>query len=137
MRALVLIAALAAMTGAGLAKPPAKAAAPAKAETTWISICFGEDAQYTQTINGAGFFHVGNGDRSYQTQKLVQSFYDGNTVCAVPDPKAARATTDIALICADKNTKMISVMYGRDKGSKPATPANALPYCKARIDALQ
>jgi hypothetical protein len=134
MRALVLVAALA-MTGAGLAKPPAKA--PAKAETTWISICFGEDAQYTQTINGPGFFHVGNGDRSYQTQKLVQSFYDGNMVCGVPDPKAARATTDIALICADKNTKMISVMYGRDKGSKPATPANALPYCKARIDALQ
>jgi hypothetical protein len=137
MRALVWVAALAVMTGAGLAKSAQKPAAPAKGEPTWIAICRGEDAQYTQTINGPGFFHVGNGDRTYQTQKLVQSHFDGTTVCAVPDPKAPRASTDIALICADNGTKTVSVMYASDKGAKPVKPANAQPYCQARIDVLK
>ncbi len=137
MRALLLLTALALTTGLSAAKPAQKPAAPAQpAETTWIAICFGEDAQYTQTVGGPGFFHVGNGDRTYQTQKLVQIQYDGNTICAVPDPKAPRATTDIALVCADRNAKVISVMYGRDTGAKAVKLANALPYCKARVDVL-
>jgi hypothetical protein len=134
MRALVWVTALAVMTTAGLAKPPQKPA-PAKGEATWIAICLGEDSQYTQTINGPGYFHVGNGDRSYQTQKLVQSQFNGTMVCAVPDPKAPRASTDVALVCADRNSKTVSVMYGHD--IKPVTPANAQPYCQARIDVMQ
>ena len=138
MRALVLAVALAVTAGVASAatKPAAKPAAAA-AETTWIAICFGEDTQYTQTINGAGFFHVGNGDRTYDTQKLVQAQYDGNTVCAIPDPKAPRAASDIAMICADRNTKMVSVLYRRDTNTKMVRPSNTLPYCKARIDVLQ
>jgi hypothetical protein len=137
MRALIVAAALVAMTGAGLAKSAEKPAAPAKGEPTWIAICLGQDAQYTQTINGPGFFHVGNGDRTYQTQKLVQSQFNGTLVCAVPDPKAPRASTDVALVCADNNAKTVSVIYARDKGAKPVTPANALPYCQARIDVMK
>ena len=137
MRALVLLTALAVMVVAAVAKSkPAAPPAKAPAETTWLSICFTEDAQYTQTINGPGFFHVGNGDHTYQTQKLVQIQFDGNMVCAVPDPKAPRASTDIALICADKNAQMISVMFRRDAASKPVKPGNALPFCKAHIDTL-
>lgn len=135
MRALYLAAALSLYSSVAYAADP-KAAAPKPAEVNWIAICFGEDAQYTQTIGGAGFFHVGNGDRTYDTQKLVQSSYDGNKVCAVPDPKAPRASSDIAMICADRTAKMVSVLYRRDTQSKMVRPSNTLPYCKARIDVL-
>jgi len=124
MRALLLVAALAALSSA------------ARAEETWISICFGEDSQYMQTVGGQGFFHVSNGNHTYDTQKLVQSFYDGNKVCSIPNEKAPRANSDIALICADKTTKMVTVLYRRETTTKMVRPANALPYCKARIDVL-
>jgi hypothetical protein len=125
MRVLSLAFALLALTTAASA-----------AEQNWIAVCFGEDAQYMQTIGGKGYFHVANGDRTYDTQKLVQSYYDGNMVCGIPDEKAPRATSDIALICANKTTKMVSVLYRRDTVTKMVRPSNALPYCKARIDVL-
>jgi hypothetical protein len=125
MRGLVLAAALAALSSAAQA-----------AEQNWIAVCFGEDAQYMQTIGGKGFFHVSNGNRTYDTQKLVQSFYDGNMVCAIPDEKAPRANSGIAEICADKTAKTISVLYLRDTNAKRVIPKNATLYCKARIDVL-
>lgn len=138
MRAIVMAAALTILAGTALAGPkPAQKPAAKPSEITWIAICLGEDSQYTQTLGGAGFFHVGNGDRTYQTQRLVQSQFDGNTVCAVPDPKAPRASTDIALICADRNTKTVSVIYGADAKNKAVRPSNAVPYCQARVDVLQ
>jgi hypothetical protein len=138
MRTLVWVAALALMTSSALAKPVQKPAAPAKAaEKTWIAICFGEDAQYTQTIGGAGFFHVGTGRRTYQTQKLVQSHYDGNLVCAVPDPKSPPADTEVAIVCADLAAKTISLMSLSTAQTKRVTPQNATVFCKARIDVLQ
>jgi hypothetical protein len=139
MRALVLVTALAMMTGTALAKPAHKPAAPpakAPAETTWIAICFGEDAQYTQTINGAGYFHLGTGQRSYQTQKLVQSQYNASMVCAVPDPKAPHADSNVALVCADLTAKTISVMSQSTAETKRVLPQNATVFCKARIDVL-
>lgn len=136
MRAGIAIAALVMLVGVAEAAPKAAKPTPAAAEQTWISICFGEDTQYTQTVGGAGYFHVGNGDRTYDTQKLVQSFYDGTTICATPDPKAPRAASNIALICANKVEKTISVLYQRDTQTKMVLPKNALPYCRARIDVL-
>lgn len=139
MRAVALVAALAVMTGAGLAKPvekPAKAAKPA-AEETWIAICFGQDAQYTQTINGAGYFHLGTGQRSYQTQKLVQTQYDGNQVCAIADPKAPHADSNVAMICADRAAKTISVMSDSTAETKKVLPQNTTVFCTARIDVLK
>ena len=137
MRAVVMMAALAILTSTANAAPKAASKpAPAPVEQTWIGICFGEDTQYTQTVGGAGYFHVGNGDRTYDTQKLVQSFYDGTTICAIPDPKAPRATSAIAEVCANKTTKFISVLYQRDTVTKMVLPKNANPYCKARIDVL-
>ncbi len=125
MRLLLAAAAFAAFSSAASA-----------AEQNWIAVCFGEDAQYMQTIGGAGFFHVSNGDRTYDTQKLVQSFYDGNTVCSVPDEKAPRANSAVAEVCADKKAKTISVLYLRDTNAKRVIPKNATLYCKARIDVL-
>jgi opacity protein-like surface antigen len=125
MRSLCLVAALIVFTSGACA-----------AEQNWIVICLGEDAQYTQTIGGSGYFHVGIGNHTYDTQKLTQSFYDGNTVCAIPDPKAPRANSDIAEICASRTSNMISVLYRSDTQTKMAIPKNAQPYCKARIDVL-
>jgi len=137
MRSVLFAAALAVLSSAAIAAPAAKTAAPAQAkEVTWIGICFGEDTQFTQTIGGKGFFHVGNGDRTYDTQKLVQNFYDGKTVCAIADPSAPRAASNVAEVCANLDTKYISVLYQRDTQTKSVIPKNALPYCKARIDVL-
>jgi|GEM_PF-1050808 len=136
MRPLFLAAAVLLLSTAAAAAPAASKPAAQAKEVTWIGICFGEDTQYTQTINGPGFFHVGNGDRTYDTQKLVQSFYDGKTVCATPNPKAPRASSGVAEVCANLDTKYISVLYQRDTQTKMVIPKNALPYCKARIDVL-
>jgi hypothetical protein len=136
MRAVALVAALAVMTGAGLAKPAEKAAKPA-AEETWIAICFGQDAQYTQTINGPGYFHLGTGQHSYQTQKLVQTQFDGNKVCAIADPKAPHADSNVAMICADRTAKTISVMSDSTAETKKVLPQNTTVFCTARIDVLK
>ncbi len=100
----------------------------------WIAVCYGQDAQYTQTINGSGFFHVANGNGTYDTQKLVQIHYDGNQVCAVADPKAPKAMSEVAEVCADKTKKTISVMTIADDVGKKITPQNAHVYCNARVD---
>ncbi len=136
MRVWVIIAALVALSGMAMAADKAASKTAAPVEQTWIGICFGEDTQYTQTVGGPGYFHVGNGDRTYDTQKLVQSFYDGTSICATPDPKAPRASSNIALICANKTTRVISVLYQRDTQTKMVLPKNAAPYCRARIDVL-
>lgn len=138
MRAWMWMAAVVMLTGAGIAKPVQKPAAPAKAaEATWIAICFGEDAQYTQTIGGAGYFHLGTGQHSYQTQKLVQTSYDGNQVCAVADPKAPHSDSNVALICANLANKTISVMSDSTAETKKVEPKNATVFCTARIDVLK
>lgn len=126
---------LVAAAPAAHAAKPAAAAQP-KAEKTWIAICFGQDAQYTQTINGPGYFHLGTGQRTYQTQKLVQSFFDGNIVCGTPDPKAGRADSAVAEVCANLKDKTVSVMSLSTAETTRVTPQNAVVFCKARIDVL-
>ena len=100
----------------------------------WIAVCYGQDSQYTQTVNGPGYFHVANGNGTYDTQKLVQSYYDGNIVCGTVDPKAPKAMSEVAEVCADKVKKTISLMTVADDVGRRSTPQNAHEYCKARID---
>ena len=100
----------------------------------WIAVCFGQDSQYTQTINGSGYFHIANGNGTYDTQKLVQSYYDGNIVCGTVDPKAPQAMSEVAEVCADKVKKTVTVMTLADDVGKKITPQNAHVYCSARID---
>ncbi|HUO99222.1 MAG TPA: hypothetical protein VMU01_11165 [Rhizomicrobium sp.] len=99
----------------------------------WIAVCFGQDTQYTQTINGPGYFHVANGNGTYDTQKLVNSYHDGNMVCGTVDPKAPKALSEIAEVCADKANKYISVMTLADDVGKKITPQNSHVYCQARV----
>lgn len=119
MRSLLLAAALA------VSMPAANAA-------SWISVCLNKDVQYTQTIGGPGFFHVAIGGGRYDTQKLVQSHYDGNMVCAVPDPKAPKAQFGMAEVCANKSAGKILLLLHADKGVK-VKPDNAETYCKASV----
>jgi hypothetical protein len=119
MRTLLLAAALAALTSAANAED-------------WIAVCYGQDAQYTQTVGGKGYFHVANNNGTYDTQKLVQSHYDGNILCGTADPKAPRALSEVSEVCADKTKKTISVMFLSDT-AHPVTPGNAKPYCAARV----
>ena len=108
-------------------------AAAAQAEG-WMAICGGQEVQYIQTIGGAGYFHVPAGNGTYDTQKLVQSFYDGKVLCGTADPKAPRALSEVAEVCADKAKKTVAIMKFGDK--KPLTPQNAQVICEARIDAF-
>jgi|WetSurMetagenome_2_1015567.scaffolds.fasta_scaffold218715_2 hypothetical protein len=106
-------------------------ASAAQAED-WIAVCYGQEVQYTQTVGGKGFFHVPNANNgTYDTQKLVQSFYDGNLLCSVADPKAPRALSEVTEVCANKSKKTIAIMNLTDK--KPVTPQNATVICEARI----
>ena len=100
----------------------------------WIAVCYGKDSQYTQTIGGPGYFHVANNNGTYDTQKLVQSFYDGNIVCGTADSRAPTAMSEVAEVCADKVKKTISVMTLADDVGKKITPQNAREYCTARIN---
>jgi len=118
-----------------LAAATLAALAPAAGAEDWIAVCYGRDAQYTQTIGGEGYFHVGNGDRTYDTQKLLQSFHDGNRVCGTADTRAPRASSGISEVCADKANKTVSVMFLSETG-KRITPENATLYCQARISVL-
>jgi len=106
-------------------------AAAAQAED-WIAVCYGQDAQYTQTVGGTGYFHIPNANGTYDTQKLVQSFYDGNTLCGTADSRAPRALSEVAEVCADKVKKTISVMKLNETG-KHVTPQNAHVLCTARV----
>jgi len=100
----------------------------------WIAVCYGQDSQFTQTVGGAGFFHVANGNGTYDTQKLVQSYYNHNVVCGVVDPKAPLAMSQVAEVCADKVKKTISLMTIADDVGKKITPQNARVYCQARVN---
>jgi len=104
---------------------------PAANAASWISVCLSKDVQYTQTIGGPGYFHASIGGGAYDTQKLVQSHYDGNMVCGVRDPKAPVAQSGVTEVCADKANGEIKVMLEGDK--KPLTPKNAAMYCKASV----
>jgi len=121
MRVLTVAAALAALAGAANAED-------------WIAVCFGQDSQYTQTVGGAGYFHVANGNGTYDTQKLVQNYYDGTIVCGIADPKAPLAMSEVAEVCADKVKNTVSVMTLADDVGKRITPQNARVYCTARVN---
>ncbi len=136
MRVLCLAAALTVLSSTAMLSSAAPAANKTSAGQTWIGVCYGEDTQYTQTVGGAGYFHVGIGNHRYDTQKLKQSYYDGTVVCAVPDPKAPRAESNVAEVCADRTKKTISVLYRNGTQTKTAVPHNAQLYCKARINVL-
>ena len=119
MRSLIVLAAIA------LVSPGAYAA-------DWVAVCYGQDAQYMQTVDGPGYFHIGLGNGTYSTQKLYQTYYDGNMVCGSADPKAPEASEHVAMVCADQKRKAITVMF-KDSMKNGASPKDAPVYCSARV----
>jgi hypothetical protein len=108
------------------------ALSPAAYAADWVAVCYGQDAQYMQTIGGAGYFHLGLGDGSYSTQKLHQTYYDGNMVCGSADPKAPESAEHVGMVCADITRKAITLMY-KDDLSHGKSPKDAPVYCTARV----
>jgi len=105
-------------------------AGPAMAQQTWIAACQGgKDAQYTQTVDGQGSFNIANGDGTYATVPVKQTFYNGAIVCGAT---GAKGESQIAEVCADTNRNVIAVM-STAQISKGVLPENATIYCEASV----
>ena len=105
-------------------------AVPAWAGQIWTAACQnGNDAQYVQTINGAGRFSTPNGSGTYTSLAVNQSYYDGKVVCALTGVKNA---DKIGEVCADTDRGTITVL-SVDQLDKHAKPQDAAVYCKAAI----
>ena len=119
MRVLLLAAALATATQA------------AGAQQTWISACQdGNDVQYIQTIDGVGSFNLPNGDGTFTTIAVKQSFYDGAIVCGAT---GSRNASQIAQVCADTDRNVISVL-SPVQAARRLPPQNATIYCNASVN---
>ena len=78
---------------------------------TWIAACYdGRTLQYSQTLGGNGFLYLDIGDGDYQRIALVQSSYDGKTICSVDDVRTP-GVTHLLKVCADAENNTITVSY--------------------------
>ncbi len=127
MRKLFLVVAVAA-----LASVAAHAAKETKAKS-WVAVCMdGKDAQYTQTIGGVGYFHLGDDNGSYQTLRLTQTFYDGTAVCGAVDTKLPAGTTPIGQVCANRSRNTIYFKY-RDAKDTTLPDEKVGVFCQAMV----
>jgi hypothetical protein len=95
------------------------AAVPAQAAGLWTSACQDRQIQYQQIVGGDGFIHADNGNGTYTTVKLKQSFSSVKMICGTVPGKVADDET--ATVCADREHQTIRVLRGGDlkKGLKP------------------
>jgi len=113
---------LAALVAISAAAPAADSAAP-----FWTAICRGEtDANYEQTVGGTGVFNTGNGDGTYATWTLHQTFYNGTVVCG-----AAKGAENLTQVCAD-NERQVIFLKTRDP-KRPKAPMVSRDYCRALV----
>jgi hypothetical protein len=91
---------------------------PAEA-ALWTSACQDRQIQYQQITGGNGFIHADNGNGTYTTVKLKQSFASAKMICGTVPGKVADDET--ATVCADREHQTIRVLRGADlkKGVKP------------------
>ena len=105
-------------------------ATPALAQQAWIAACQGgKDAQYTQTIDGTGYFNVANGNGTYTTIPVKQAFYDGDVVCGLT---GADQPPQIGEVCADRKRNAIAMMTKAEMRDGD-NPEIAPIYCSARV----
>ncbi len=121
MRKLLLIAAMAALT-------PAAANA-----ATWVAICTdGKNVQYNQTIGGTGFLYLTTDKGTYQTARLVQTFYNGTAVCGAVHGNAPDGAEPITQVCTNKSRGIIYLKY-----QNPTRPGSSVQdagtFCKATV----
>jgi hypothetical protein len=104
--------------------------APAQAGL-WTSACQDQQIQYQQITGGEGYVHAAQGNGSYTTVKLKQSFANSKMICGTVPAKVA--DSDLATVCADNEHQTIRVLRGADlkKGMKPD---KAPVYCQAVVN---
>ena len=102
-------------------------AAPAE---TWVSVCTVKDLQYNQTIGGKGTLLIGQGDGTYQSIKLTQTFFDQVAVCGTPDTGQPAPVIPATQICANRSRDSIYLLTRNAKGPPGAQET---PYCEATI----
>ncbi len=105
--------------------------APAAQAAVWTAECSGQkEIQYQQVLNGNGYLHLGQGDGSFTTVKLKQTYYDGKMVCGGTGSKAS--ANQIGAVCADNTDQTIRVEYGSQL-AKGVRPEKAPVYCQAQV----
>ncbi len=110
----------------------AVAAAPAAEAGLWTAACTGQQQiQYVQTVGGDGYLHFAQGDGSYTSIKLKQSYYDGKMVCGTTGGKAA--PNEVSAVCADNESQTIRIVYG-SQTAKGVRPEKAPVYCQAVVN---
>ncbi len=107
------------------------ASVPAAQAGVWTAACSGQnEIQYQQTVNGDGYLHLGQGDGTFTTLKLKQTYYDGKMICGGTGGKAQ--ANQIGAICADNANQTIRVEYGSQL-AKGVRPEKAPVYCEAQV----
>lgn len=107
--------------------------ATASHATTWVATCNdGENIQYVQTVNGAGYLYLKTAKDYFQTARLAQTSADDTIVCGAVQGNVAAGLSPLTQLCINKSRHAITLKY-----SKPGTPAGAVQdagvFCAATI----
>ncbi len=97
----------------------------------WTAACQDQQIQYQQITGAEGYLHVSQGDGTYRTVKLKQSFLDAKMVCGSVAAKVG--ASDIATVCADSDAQTLRVLMGADL-AKGIKPDKAPVFCQAVVN---
>jgi hypothetical protein len=110
----------------------AAASVPAAQAAMWTAACTGQNQiQYVQTVNGDGYLHLGQGNGTFTSIKLKQSYHDDKMICGSTATKAA--PNEVGAICADNDKQVIRIEYGSQL-AKGLRPEKAPVYCQAVVN---
>jgi len=121
MNKLLLIAALAGSTAAA-----ANAA-------SWVAVCNdGKNVQYIQTVGGVGFLYLKTDKEFYQTARLSQISFDGETLCGAVHDNAATGAEPVTQVCINKAHQEITLKY-KDPTVKGGALQDVGAFCPATV----
>lgn len=110
------------------------ACAPGAQAALWTAECHGGALQYQQITGAEGYIHLNQGNGTYETVKLKQTYDDGKIVCGSVAAKAG--PNQIAAICADNDKQAIRIVTGA-QFAKGLKPEKAPVYCQAIVNVNQ
>lgn len=121
MRKILLIATLAASTAAA-----ANAA-------SWVAVCNdGKNVQYIQTVDGVGFLYLKTDKEFYQTARLSQTSFDGETLCGTVHSNAAAGAEPVTQVCINRAHQDITLKY-KDPTAAGGTVQDVGVFCPATV----
>jgi hypothetical protein len=119
MRKIMLVAALAALTGT------------AANATTWVATCTdGKNVQYVQTVKGAGYLYLRTAKDYFQAARLTQTSDSETVVCGTVVGNAEAGQPPVSELCIDKSRQEISLKY-RKPGASALEDVGV--YCAAVV----